>query len=290
MEELETLKAQHMIESQHCKTLKQEIQDITNERTDEVAQSISKQRQSDRKITDLNNTITQQKIQIQEYEKKILHELKKENKESNHEHKKLIVQIQSLSDQILRQQMKLDLNSSEVSTFKSRLQVALARADNAEYKLSRMSSRMEQNNDSGISDVEKGYISNNAPLSSGSSIGAVSRGVVRRRKKKGESIRSAFKLQKGDKQVGKAIDVLDKFAMEAGKYLRYNALARGIFILYILCLHLWALFILVFHVHNFEKEHGDFGSLVHHPNNHGAMLSKVIMKNITKLATGSKGN
>merc|ERR1712232_913776 len=62
MEELETLKAQYMIESQHCKTLKQEIQDITNERTEEVAQSISKQRQSDRKITDLNNTITQQKI------------------------------------------------------------------------------------------------------------------------------------------------------------------------------------------------------------------------------------
>lgn len=264
-EEIETLKAQFMIESQHCTTLKQEMQDISNERTEEVAQSISKQRQSDRKITDLNNTITKLQSQISDLKGKMKQykNVEESHTTSSHEQKKLTVQIQSLSDQILRQQMRLDLNSSEVSTLKSRLQVALARADNAEHKLN------TQLMEGGISDVEKGY----AP-SSGST--SHHRGGVRRRKK-GESIRSAFKLQNGDKQVGKAIDVMDKFAMEAGKFLRYNAMARGIFILYLLVLHLWVLFILVFHVHSFEKEHGDFGSL-HDPRSS-------LFKNVTR-----KGN
>ena len=56
------------------------------------------------------------------------------NKESNYEYKKLTVQMQSLSEQISRQQMKLDLNSIELSTLKNRLQVALARDDDAKYK------------------------------------------------------------------------------------------------------------------------------------------------------------
>jgi len=136
-------------------------------------------------------------------------------------------------------------------------------------------------------DVEKGYHSSSAPTSSG---GTSHRGVRRRTNKKGESIRSAFKLQHGDKKVGKAIDVLDKWAVEAGRYLRYNAMARGIFIIYLLCLHLWALFILVFHVHSYEEEHGDFGSL--HDNHHyhsPNKITKMIMSNVTKFSS-SKGN
>ena len=65
------------------------------------------------------------------------------------------------------------------------------------------------NNDSYMSDFEKGCISsnNNSPLTSSNSgygsnnISDVSKKIIRRRKKKGESIRSAFELQHGDKKL-----------------------------------------------------------------------------------------
>ena len=81
------------------------------------------------------------------------------------------------------------------------------------------------NNDSYMSGFEKGCISsnNNSPLTSFNSgygsnnISDVSKNIVRRRKKKGESIRSAFELQHGDKKVGKSNDALEIFLMEEGK-------------------------------------------------------------------------
>ena len=86
------------------------------------------------------------------------------------------------------------------------------------------------------------------------------------------------------------------FSYASGKYLRCNAVSCGVFMLCTLSLHLWTLYILSLHVHNFENVYGDFGSLVH-PNhntyNNHHVLSKVIMKNVTNLATavaGSKDN
>lgn len=41
--------------------------------------------------------------------------------------------------------------------------------------------------------------------------------------------------------------------------MRRNPLARGGFILYLLLLHLWTFVVIVFHAHNYEHVHGDFG-------------------------------
>jgi len=262
-EELETYKAQLVIEVQHCTTLKQEIQDITDERMEETAMTLSKQRQKDREIADLNITIT--KLQADIRDLKIDNASKKEilERESTDAVKKgYRSEIQSYLDQILKQQQKLDFQSSEISTLQTRLQVAIMRADTAEEKNKSIQDLLVSTDDY---DIERG------------SIGFSS---VRRRiqKKETKSIRAAFHLQhapgNGDKkkeQIGKAIDLLDNWAFQTGKYLRFNPMARGLFILYILFLHLWAFFILVFHVHTFEKEHADFGLLSNH-NHLGAKL------------------
>ena len=55
-----------------------------------------------------------------------------------------------------------------------------------------------------------------------------------------------------------------------GKNLQCNALAYGTFALCMLYLCLWALFILVLHTCKFERECGDFSSLVSYYNNHDA--------------------
>lgn len=107
----------------------------------------------------------------------------------------------------------------------------------------------------------------------------------------GGSIRSAIKLNSGQgdsgEKIGKAIDAVDSFSVQTGmvrrtirhftcfissyatnvgvliatgKYLRHNPLARAGFLLYLVLIHLWALAILVFHAHNYETVHGDFGA------------------------------
>jgi len=44
-----------------------------------------------------------------------------------------------------------------------------------------------------------------------------------------------------------------------GTYLRRNPIARGLFLLYLMMLHLWTLGLLIFHSHRYEVVHGDFG-------------------------------
>ena len=55
------------------------------------------------------------------------------------------------------------------------------------------------------------------------------------------------------------VDALDKFALDTGRFLRYNPMARLLFLVYLIMLHLWALVVLAFHSHNLEKMHADTG-------------------------------
>ncbi len=67
-------------------------------------------------------------------------------------------------------------------------------------------------------------------------------------------------LGASSQRVGKSLDALDKFLVESGKCLRYNPLARILFIVYLLMLHLWTFLLLFDHAHTFEDVHGNFGA------------------------------
>ena len=57
-------------------------------------------------------------------------------------------------------------------------------------------------------------------------------------------------------QVAKAIDVVDKLPLRTGSFLSREPLARLFFLIYLVLLHLWALFILSFHTHRLDHEAG----------------------------------
>jgi len=50
--------------------------------------------------------------------------------------------------------------------------------------------------------------------------------------------------------------------------LKNQPLARLAFLLYLALVHIWLFTVLSYSVHNFELEHGDFGSYRHHDQPH----------------------
>ena len=168
-------------------------------------------------------------------------------------------QIKNLSEEVLRLREKVTNCTSDNSALRSRLKVALERAEKAEAAAEKAA-----NTGDNMQDVEL--------ASPPSGNGMRRRGGKRSRDSNGQSMRAVLRLdgyqgESGEK-IGKALDGVDAFLTQSGKFLRYNPLARLIFILYLLILHLWTFFVLMFHTHMFESVHGDFGAggnLAHGP-------------------------
>ena len=149
--------------------------------------------------------------------------------------------IATLSQLVVQHQSKIDDGKVEISTLRSRLRTATSRAEAAEKAMTM------SGNATDLSELERG--------------GAYSSKIRRRKGKAGPksrsaTIRSAMKLDPGrggseaHEQLGTAIDALDKWSVETGAYLRSDPLARGVFLLYLVLLHAWALFLLFYHVHS----------------------------------------
>lgn len=266
-EELETVRAQLELERQRCLTLHQELRDMSKERNEEASEAHAKQRQQDRKVADLSSALTRLQQSMRELKKtgSLSHmELKdgtigSESPTFQQNSEELKKQLTSISEQTVRQQEKLAGKESEIVALRNRLRTALMRADTAEKALA------SSENASDMYDLEQGV--------SGSYSSKVRRRAGGCRAKEepsgAGSIRSAIKLDSGrgserKEQIGRAIDALDSFSVETGAYLRYNPLARGGFLLYLILLHFWTLFLLVFHVHTYQSEHKNFGENVHH--------------------------
>ena len=62
---------------------------------------------------------------------------------------------------------------------------------------------------------------------------------------------------------------MDTVSLDVGNMLRNTPMARLGFLLYLLFLHFWLFTVLAYQVHNFEMEHGDFGSYRHMEQLHG---------------------
>mmetsp|Transcript_26281 Transcript_26281/g.40314 ORF Transcript_26281/g.40314 Transcript_26281/m.40314 type:complete len:855 (-) Transcript_26281:225-2789(-) len=285
-DELETVKAQLELERQRSETLQQELRDVSKERAEEESVFHARQLQHDRRVADMSLTISRLESNlrdIKELSRKnaSLSSYRGESATSSEEDEKTNKQINSLSEEILRQQQRMGKLTSETSALKSRLQVALARAESSENALALVRQANE------MDDMPSGSEGGNGIMLGHDRTRSVRRrgGGRRGRDSYGGSIRSAIRLgpgQGGDgkERIGKAVDVLDKFSVQTGKFLRYNPLARGAFLAYLLLLHSWTFLLLFFHAHHFENVHGDFGAgrqLPHGP--HAMMQQHVALSN-----------
>lgn len=242
--EIEVLNGYLAHEQQCSNALRQELQDATRERAEEAAASSRRHVHNDRQIAELSQTVLSLKTELRDISSvKRKDSIIRDDVTSEHEE---LNQIKTLSEEVLRQRENLTRSNNEVSTLKSRLQAALERATLAE-------ALQDQLGNSSMLDLEE------ATGKTRKRRGAKS-GVLLQ----GGSIRGALRLnpalRESTERLGKVLDGLDVFLVESGKFLRFNPLARLLFIVYLLLLHLWTFTLVFLHAHTLEAVHGDFGA------------------------------
>lgn len=258
-DEIENLRAQVMLERRRCATLHEELQDLSKEQTDELSVAHSKQREYERTISDLTTTITKLNMRLtmpqdvgDNEDARNFISLSSggqysgdDKKETDHLRK----QIASLSEKIVEQQSRIDSGRGEISTMKNRLQSALVRAETAEKSLEGANQRLN------MMDI---------PASSGMSSVDEELGLPVRRKhragfhktSKVESIRSALGLHPGrfpsggwQEMISTLLDTFDTLSVDLGSHFRHYPMSRLACMMYLLVLHMWAFFLLVYHAH-----------------------------------------
>lgn len=275
-DQLDSTKTQLDIERLQIKTLHTELEEIAKERTQEEATNLARQRQYERKVSDLSNTVTKLQSQISLMTDKVTTQTSGDDtsgRGAKEENKQLKSQIAYLSEQILKHQTKQELDSTEISTLKSRLRQAVSRAEEAEDIANTANAHLSTLTNN--SDIGR-YNHNAYDLEAETGLGRLNNNTMRsRHNRKGRtkalSIRSALNLnttasqfdsstgENFKEQLGKTIDALDKFTIETGSILKYNPIPRALFLLYFMILHVWTFILISYHAQHFEKVHGDFG-------------------------------
>jgi hypothetical protein len=189
--------------------------------------------------------------------------------------------LKALTDQVLKQQVKLDSAFSEKSALNARLRVALTRERDLKAKLMEAEAEAAADDDYLFDGSGSGNGSGVHGLDGGGRGGGVytpvrgvGEGVRKRGGRQVVSISKAINFgdsgrTPGKEKIAKVIDELDMWSINTGVFLKRNPLARAALLLYLLVLHVWVIGILIFHAHNFEVVHGDFGSYRHMDNLHG---------------------
>ena len=256
-DEIDTLQVQLSLERQRCSTLHSELQDLSQAQAEEISGAYSKQRQYERKISDLTSLVANLQPRGgsdpgDETGEDFSSSSRRQNsgdekKEADHLRK----QISTLTEKVFEQQTKVDHSRSEVSTLKSRLRSAVLRAETAEKSLETANQRLlmlDTTLNSGVSscDEEMG--------------GTLHRRRAQRRgfhkTSKVESIRSALGLHEGRIPTGgfqematSLLDTFDGVAVDLGSHFRHYPISRLAFLLYLAMLHVYAFFLLVYHAH-----------------------------------------
>jgi len=65
------------------------------------------------------------------------------------------------------------------------------------------------------------------------------------------------------KKVADMIDSIDLWSIQTGMLMKNNPIIRLAFLMYLLVMHIWVLFVLVFHAHNLEAGGNEGGSYRH---------------------------
>lgn len=267
-EELETVRVQLTMETQRREALQEQLTEVSKERKQELSLAQSRQHQHDLKVTDLESTIHRlqdsvRALQASSDASSAQIANTPQNVPSSQELEGAKQEIANLSEQLLRQQALAKNAKSEILALKGRLQVANARADDAE-KAQYESKYSATPRSRTTYDVEGGGPSRTPPPFS-----------VRRRVKGGSrgvrSIRSVLPCfgsgrqagGGGIEQVALTIDAIDSWMVDTGSFMRHEPIARLGLLLYLMTLHLWTFALVVFHTT--EVEHGDFGSMDSNP-------------------------
>lgn len=261
--EVESLRVQLMHEQQRSNTLQVELHKVESERTEETLISQKRQQQHDRQVEELTHALSRIKQELRDVKRDSLKDFRPRSGENNEDGRR----IKDLSEEVLRLRDKLSGSQSEMAALKSRLQGALDRAQKAESSLS-------ERDENGAT-----YASDDMELGNG-----IRHRVPMRKRVRGTgpTMRAALKLDAvhhgggGTEKIGKTLDALDAFLIESGKFLRFNPLARLLFIVYLMLIHLWTIILLIFHAHGFERIHGDFGSGGSLPHGPGDMMPQLL--------------
>lgn len=176
---------------------------MSRESTQEASASHVMQLQFDRKVADLELTIS--KLQREKAQKDMKGQDSAGTKPIPDDHERS-TQVKVLSEQLMNMREKVSNQSSETSALKNRLQIAIDRAQKAEDTLA-MTSFHGANGD--YDSAEKG---------------SLKPGLGRRRTgskvPNSGSIRTAMRLNTGQgertEQIGKVVDVVDSFAATTG--------------------------------------------------------------------------
>ncbi|KAL3826980.1 hypothetical protein ACHAXA_000044 [Cyclostephanos tholiformis] len=266
-DEIETLRAQVSLERRRCSTLHEELQAMSKEQNDELSGAHAKQRQYERKISDLTTMIAKLQSSLRraassdmgndDIDGTTAEEFTSssdvqysgdEKKETDHLRK----QISSLSEKILEQQSRIDHGRGEISTLKNRLRSALLRAETTEKSLQVANQRLITldfpMSEMSSADEELG-------LRTRPPFGTKPRGGFQRISKV-ESIRSALGLHPGrfpsgswHEMIASLLDTFDVLSVDLGSHFRHYPVSRLAFMMYLLILHMWAFFLLVYHAH-----------------------------------------
>jgi len=277
-DDVETLRAQLSLERQRCSTLHVELQDLSKEQADELSGAHAKQRQYERKLSDMTTLVAQLQSSLRrtgggadgkgglmdgrdgesmaaggQYSGQYSGD---EKKETDHLRK----QITSLSEKIFEMQAKIDAGRGEISTLKNRLRSSQLRAETAEKGLEAANQRliMVDAAPSGMSsaDEEMGLGRRAARKRRPAGNGALRRQRGLNKPSKVESIRSALGIPPGrfptgswQEMLASLLDTFDALAVDMGSHFRHYPISRLAFMIYLFILHAWAFFLLVYHAH-----------------------------------------
>jgi hypothetical protein len=282
MEELDSMSVQLTIEIQRRETLQREVQDIAQERAEEVSLHQAQQHKFDQKVADFEATIMLLQSNLRTLQQQSVTTMTSIGAETDknvqlydsHELEMSKREIRGLSEQLLRHQGLVENAKTEILALKGRLQAATVRAEEAENTLFSQSSSYTVTNSRTSSSSGRAM-----DMESGGDMGISSNvSTIRRRVKGGNrgrngvgvpSIRSALNLGsiRGSNpaldQVAITIDAIDAWMVDMGSFLRHEPLARFGFLLYLVTIHAYCTAVVVFHTT--EIEHGDFGSLDSNP-------------------------
>jgi hypothetical protein len=265
VDELETARAQLTLESERCDALRNELADISKERTAEATDAQARQRQQAREMADLKSTVSRLQVSLRE-RKSAPSAMSGGDADAPQLYQQLEeskMQIGSLSEQLLRQQGASQNSKQEILALKNRLQSATARAESAETALVTTTS-----NRSSTFEVEGGLAHGGASMRrrvKGGRSNKATQGV--------RSIRSTLGMNPGRvngamEQVAVTVDAIDSFLIDTGSFMKQEPVARLGFVLYLCILHLWSFCLVIFHASSYEDVHGDFGSMSD-PGGHG---------------------
>lgn len=254
IDELEMVRAQLVLESERSEALRNELHDLSKERTAEMAESQARQRQLTREVSDLKSTVSRLQASTRDRKGAVAMDGDSDASEVLQQLEEAKMQMSLLSEQLMKQQTADQHSKQEIMALKARLQTAASRAESAENALVTATS--------GRSTFE---------IEGGTAYPGAS---MRRRVKGGRthgqanvrSIRTSLGIRPGHvndgmEQLAVTVDAIDGFLIDTGSLMKKEPLLRLGFVLYLCILHLWSFCLVVFHASSYEDVHGDFGSM-----------------------------